>query len=170
MWEFCDRTATSHAKTHFVTERQHTYCSHHCKDFEGKEWNVFLLLLRTKKGFSVLVKGLCMWEFCDLTATSHAKMHFATEMQHTDCSHHCKHFEGKEWNLFLRLPRIKRAFLRYLQKRQRMQKKLQRRKAVKVVSEACPHSSKADARERKKNTSVKLQKLCMDKKTKKSSN
>jgi len=29
-----------------------------------------------------------------------------------------------------------------------MQKKLQRRKAVKVVSEACPHSSKADARER----------------------
>jgi hypothetical protein len=47
-----------------------------------------------------------------------------------------------------------------------MQKKLQRRKAVKVVSEACPHSSKADARERKKNRSVmiKLQKLCMDKK------
>ena len=40
-----------------------------------------------------------------------------------------------------------------------MQKKLQRRKAVKVVSEACPHSSKADARERKKNRSVKLQKL-----------
>ena len=30
-----------------------------------------------------------------------------------------------------------------------MQKQLQRRKAVKVVSEACPHSSKADARERK---------------------
>ena len=53
----------------------------------------------------------------------------------------------------------KKAFLRYLQKRQRMQKKLQRRKAVKVVSEACPHSSKADARERKKNRSVKLQKL-----------
>ena len=49
-----------------------------------------------------------------------------------------------------------------------MQKKLQRRKAVKVVSEACPHSSKADARERKKNRSVKLQKLKnMDKKKKK---
>ena len=45
-----------------------------------------------------------------------------------------------------------------------MQKKLQRRKAVKVVSEACPHSSKADARERKNNRSVKLQKLYMDKK------
>ena len=45
----------------------------------------------------------------------------------------------------------KKAFLRYLQKRQRMQKKLQRRKAVKVVSEACPHSSKADVRERNKN-------------------
>ena len=48
-----------------------------------------------------------------------------------------------------------------------MQKKLQQRKAVKVVSEACPHSSKADARERKKNRSIKLQKLWMDKKTKK---
>ena len=31
-----------------------------------------------------------------------------------------------------------------------MQKKLQRRKAVKVVSEAWSHCSKADARERKK--------------------
>ena len=91
-----------------------------------------------------------MWEFCDLTATSHAKMHFATETQHTDCSHHCKDFEGKEWNLFLLLRRIKKAFLRYLQKRQRMQKKLQRRKAAKVVSEAWLHCSKADARERKK--------------------
>ena len=40
-----------------------------------------------------------------------------------------------------------------------IQKKLQRRKAVKVVSEACPHSLKADARERKKNRSVKLHKL-----------
>ena len=39
-------------------------------------------------------------------------------------------------------------------------------KPVKVVSEACPYSSKADARERKKNRSVKLQKLCMDKKKK----
>ena len=48
-----------------------------------------------------------------------------------------------------------------------MQKKLQRRKAVKVVSEACPHSSKADARERKKNRSIKLQKLYMDKTKKK---
>ena len=48
-----------------------------------------------KKGFSVPLKGLCMWEFCDLTAASHAKMHFATETQHTDCSHHCKDFEGK---------------------------------------------------------------------------
>ena len=122
--------------------------------------------------FSCLVKpalkGLCIWEFCDLTATSHAKMHFATETQHTDCSHHCKDFEGKEWNVLVLLPRIKRAFLRYLQKRLWMQKKLQRRKAVKVVSEAWSHCSKADARERKKNRSVKLQKLCMDKK--KSSN
>ena len=48
-----------------------------------------------------------------------------------------------------------------------MQKKLQRRKAVKVVSEACPHSSKADARERKKNRSVKLQKLYIRTKKKK---
>ena len=46
-----------------------------------------------------------------------------------------------------------------------MQKKVQQRKAVKVVSEACPHSSKADARG-KKNRSVKLQKLYMDKKKK----
>ena len=30
-----------------------------------------------------------------------------------------------------------------------MQKKVQQRKAVKVVSEACPHCSKADAREKK---------------------
>ena len=48
-----------------------------------------------------------------------------------------------------------------------MQKKLQQRKAVKVVSEACPHSSKADARETKNNRPVKLQKLYMDKKRKK---
>ena len=88
------------------------------------------------------------------------------ETQHTDCSHHYKDFKGKEWNIFLLLPRIKKAFLCYLQKRQCMQKKLQWRKAVKVVSEAWSHCSKADARARKKNISVKLQKLCMDKKKK----
>ena len=48
-----------------------------------------------------------------------------------------------------------------------MQKKVQKRKAVKVVSEACPHSSKADVRERNKNRSVKLQKLYMDNNKKK---
>ena len=50
-----------------------------------------------------------MCEFCDLTATWRAKMHFATETQHTDCSHHCKDFEGKEWNVLLLLARIKKA-------------------------------------------------------------
>ena len=62
------------------------------------------------------------------------------------------------------LPRIKKALLRYLQKRQRMQKKAVRRKGVKAVSEAWSHCSKADARGRKKNRSIKLQKLYMDKK------
>ena len=56
----------------------------------------------------------------------------------------------------LLLPRIKKSSC--------MQKKLQWWKAVKIVSEACPHSSKANARERKKNRSVKSQKLYMDKK------
>ena len=41
------------------------------------------------------LKELCIWEFCDLTAALHAKMHFVMETQHTDCSHHCKDFEGK---------------------------------------------------------------------------
>ena len=60
----------------------------------------------------------------------------------------------------------KKASLRYLQKRQRMQKKAVRRKGVKAVSEAWSHCSKADARGRKKNRSIKLQKLYMDKKKK----
>ena len=61
----------------------------------------------------------------------------------------------------------KKASLRYLQKRQRMQKKAVRRKGVKAVSEAWSHCSKADARGRKKNRTIKLQKLYMDKKKKK---
>ena len=37
--------------------------------------------------------------------------YLSTETQHTDCSHHCKYFKGKEWKVFLLLPRIKKAFL-----------------------------------------------------------
>ena len=78
-------------------------------------------------------------------------------------SQHCKDFKGKEWNAFILLPRIKKAFLRYLQRGHRRQKKLQWRKAVKVAW-STSHCSKADARETKNNRSVKLQKLYMDKK------
>ena len=53
-------------------------------------------------------------------------MHFATETQHTDCSHHYKDFEGKEWNVLLLLLTIKKA----LKTRHRTQKKLQRHKAI----------------------------------------
>ena len=38
----------------FAMETQHHGRSQHCKDFKGKEWDAFILLPRTKKGFSAL--------------------------------------------------------------------------------------------------------------------
>ena len=70
------------------------------------------------------LKELCMWEFCDLTATSHANIHFATETQHTDCRYHCKDFKGKEWNLLLLLPRIKRLLCAIYKKGNACKRKL----------------------------------------------
>ena len=99
-----------------------------------------------------------------LDRTSHAKMHFVMETQHTDCSHHCKDFIGKERNILLLLLRIRKTFLRYLQKRQRMQYKLQRWKAVKIVSEGCSHCSKAHTSERKKNRSRQVAKAMLGQK------
>ena len=46
------------------------------------------------------LKKLCIYGTCDWTTTSHAKVHLATEIQHTDFNHHCKDFEAKEWHAF----------------------------------------------------------------------
>ena len=88
---------------------------------------------------------------------------FAMETQHMDAVSIAKTSKVKNGTHLFFLPRIKKAFLRYLQRGHRRQKKLQWRKAVKVAW-STSHCSKADARETKNNRSVKLQKLCMDQK------
>ena len=121
--------------------------------FIGLCWQTFLNYVL----FCGLVKPsrekLCVNSF-DWTTTSHAKMNLATEIQHTDFSYHCKDFEGKEWSIFL-LYQDKKGFSALFTKKCNACKG----KAVKVISEAWPHCSKGDARGRKKNRFIKLQKL-----------
>ena len=84
---------------------------------------------------------------------------FAMETQHTDAVSIANTSKVKNGTHFFFLPRIKKSFLRYLQRGHRRQKKLQWQKAVKVAWST-------DARETKNNRSVKLQKLYMHKKNK----
>ena len=88
---------------------------------------------------------------------------FAMETQNTDAVSIAKTSKVKNGTHLFFLPRIKKAFLRYLQRGHRRQKKLQWRKAVKVVW-STSHCSKANARETENTRSVKLQSYIWTKK------